>query len=616
MILPGFRTTLRWVLPLMALLISSCAHKAQHASEAQVAPPFPGFSKSTHFDEQVLSYRFEPGVSVLINAPAAKKFDAGKPTELILYATPNGNTIDQTFGRKLGPGDDWHFDIQHIGAQTRMLRERMTDRNLIVAYLEADGKSWPAWRKAHEDYRVLIPKLMEDMKARLPVKPAGITLSGHSGGGSFLIGFINSHAVIPAEVDRIAFLDANYSYDTDEGHGDKLLAWLRGAPGRTLVVLAYDDRNIMLNGKKVVSDTGGTFRATQRMRERLEKDVVFSETTIGPIQEQSAMGGQIRFLVHRNPENKILHTVMVGEMNGFIHAMTLSTPLEGRIASYSPPRAYSAYIQEDTDASSPPVTEKAATGLRIPPRTSGALTGSQFAKSVMALNRQEREARVIEQARAGNVPGFMRKFVPVPVEAVCPDGVKRRGEIMVAPDYLAIGGDDDYVRMPLTPITAQAIADMMGATLPTTKMVDGIYDASTCRIGFQPLTEDRESMAAFVKSNDITETYRKKCPAGGLVGGGKKDIVLTNRLKEREGRVAIYGWQQEDGRPIQPLTIVHSDMYVDYSHGVRLVSRMMTVDGKPAAVADVLNDPNLCVLVSNEGTISVRYPDPPPEVRL
>ena len=53
--------------------------------------------------------------------------------ELVVYALPNGNTLEQTLGRKLRNGDDWHFDIQHIAAQTRFLRGAIADRALVVA---------------------------------------------------------------------------------------------------------------------------------------------------------------------------------------------------------------------------------------------------------------------------------------------------------------------------------------------------------------------------------------------------------------------------------------------------------------------------------------------------
>src|SRR5438132_6660735 len=87
----------------------------------------------------------ESGARIVLNAPA--EMDAAKPTLLILYAIPNGNTIEQTLGAKLEPGMDWHFDIQHIAAQVRKLREIDRDANVVVACLEAEKKSWPAWRK-------------------------------------------------------------------------------------------------------------------------------------------------------------------------------------------------------------------------------------------------------------------------------------------------------------------------------------------------------------------------------------------------------------------------------------------------------------------------------------
>ncbi len=62
-----------------------------------------------------------PGTRILINAPL-KGFEKDDRVLLVIYALPNGNSIEQTFGKNLKEGDDWHFNIQHIGAQTRFLR--------------------------------------------------------------------------------------------------------------------------------------------------------------------------------------------------------------------------------------------------------------------------------------------------------------------------------------------------------------------------------------------------------------------------------------------------------------------------------------------------------------
>jgi hypothetical protein len=49
---------------------------------------------------------------------------------------------------------------------------------------------------------------------------------------------------------------------------------------------------------------------------------------------------------------------------------------------------------------------------------------------------------------------------------------------------------------------------------------------------------------------------------------------------------------------------VHGARYADYSHGVRLVSAMAYVDGAARPLLDLLEDPRLARLVSDEGPIS------------
>lgn len=580
---------------LTALLAILCAARSESAG-------IPGFEKSPFFDEQGLVYTFDPGVKVTINAPADSEFDPTRPTRLVLYALPNGNTTEQTIGRTRAEGINWHFDIQHIGAQTRVLRKAFPDRNIVVAYVEADTKSWPAWRKAHTDYPTLLPKLIDSIKERVGVPDCAVTLSGHSGGGSFIIGCLNSFDAIPDSIERIAFLDANYAYSDDEKHGEKLLAWLKKDTNHHLVVIAYDDRSITLDGKPVVGPTGGTFRATYRMIDHWKPEITFTESEADHVRRLTALDGQLRFLIHLNPDNKILHTTMVGEMNGFIYALTCGTPQEDVAAHFATPRVYEAYIQggaPDAPAPTPAAVKE------IPPRPAEAITGSAFIAAVKDLPLAERERRAVEEISKGNIPGHLRTLAVVNTVAVCLDGVKRTATINVLPDYLAIGSDTDFVRMPLTPYTAQALGEQFGFTLPTCKVVDLINAQAKTRLEPIPLTEDRESVDAYLRHNQLIEEKRAGQPAG-LIDGIKKDVVLTTRLKANPGRVAIYGWYRLSGKPIQPLFAKHAGLYVDYSHGVRFVRNAMQVDGKPMLVLDVLKDPNFCDLLSGEGPI-----DPP-----
>ena len=55
-----------------------------------------------------------------------------------------------------------------------------------------------------------------------------------------------------------------------------------------------------------------------------------------------------------------------------------------------------------------------------------------------------------------------------------------------------------------------------------------------------------------------------------------------------------------DGKPIQPVTNIHIDTYVDYSHGIRLINREIHVGGIPMHINDILDNPNLFRLISNE----------------
>ena len=551
-----------------------------------------GFERGRLFGEQVRAETSESGVRMAFNAPGETRQD--KPTTVIFYTTPNGNTIEQTLGCTLIPGMDWHFDIQHIAAQTRRLREIDPGRNYVLVCLEAEGRSWPSWRAKRTDNAALIRGMVEGAMKQFPGSTAVIT--GHSGGGSMITGFINAYDELPAWVTRIAYLDANYSYDDDQHHGDKLLKWLRGDSSRHLVVLAYDDREIELDGKKVVGPTGGTFRASHRMLSRLEKDVKFERSQVAGMDRYDALDGRIAIFIHRNPANKILHTALIGEMNGYLEAMTLGTPLETKWGKLGGPRAYAKWIQPADIAFT-----------NIPDRLKGTPGGNRFMKSIADLPREEREAHILAQLLSGNVPPFLRKFVNVATTGADANGKEHTVIYQVMPDYLSVGSDRDFVRLDITPMTAQSIADAFECSLPTTKMVDEIYLLAEVKLEPKPLTQDRESMLTFIEHNSIIEGQRKGKRLSALVAGTKKDVVVTNRIFERPHRVAIYGWHKLDGTPIQPLTTVHVDWYVDYSHGIRLVKRSILVDGNPRDIRDVLADPVLAPLLSDEGPIEKPY---------
>jgi hypothetical protein len=244
---------------------------------------------------------------------------------------------------------------------------------------------------------------------------------------------------------------------------------------------------------------------------------------------------------------------------------------------------------------------------KIPPRVYSAMSGSEFAKYVSARDGSWREDAILAQLIEGNLPNFLRKLQPVHLTQRLEDGKTALATIFVMPDYLAIGSDRDFLLIPMGLYTATEIAVRYGFILPTKKMVDAIFDHSAFRFPPEPLPPGPQmrSTAYYWKHNQKVKKQRAVLgfPAEALVSGHKKDVVLTNRLAHRDGRVAIYGWHRDSGEPIQALSTIHGAEYADYSHGVRLVSEGALLNGEPCSVYKVLEDERLAGILSDEGVI-------------
>ena len=245
-------------------------------------------------------------------------------------------------------------------------------------------------------------------------------------------------------------------------------------------------------------------------------------------------------------------------------------------------------------------------GRAIPPRPASALTGSDFVRATAGLSEADREPVIAGELLAGDLPAFLRRLRPVTFQGATGDRAVRV-TICVTPDYLALGSDEDFLRIPMALPTALAVASRFGFVLPTRKMVDAIYQQADVRLPPRPLpASDRMRSTAYYwwHDHEIREQrFALAAPLSVLVAGDKKDLVLTNRLLLKPGRVAIYGWHRGDGDPIQPLSTVHGARYADYSHGVRLVSATAYVDGQATPIADLLADPRLASLLSDEGPV-------------
>lgn len=249
-------------------------------------------------------------------------------------------------------------------------------------------------------------------------------------------------------------------------------------------------------------------------------------------------------------------------------------------------------------------------------------TASEWLSKCPPTATYSREDYIYDSVKAGVIAPFFRSFVEVQVSENCRDGKTHTIQYFVSPDYLSVGSGgpedtkSDYIRVPMFPTTAQKIAHDLDCMLPSRKMVDTIYKNCSEKLPVVTRSRDMMTTQTFAEQSRRIDEFRT-VPLSSLVAGHKKDIIITNRLYEDmkstqtyRKKVSIYGWFLSNGKPVQgpnPNTGSHSDTYVDYSHGVRLIKSHCIVDGKDCDLIDVYRNPVLCQLISDEGPILHPY---------
>lgn len=296
------------------------------------------------FGEQELTIKDHwKHVTIDINAPIT--FNPKGKTFLIFYALPNGNSIAWTKGKKINNEDDWHFDIQHIAAQTRYVRNIDRRNNYIIAYLMTEQKSWPAWKRNTPDSIYIIKNIVDSISNLFAVKNPRIILNGHSGGGSFIFGFLDAVETIPGNIERIAFLDSDYGYEETK-HKNKLINWLKRGTENKLLVLAYNDSVVMYNGKPLVSPTGGTWYRSRLMQRNLSESFVFNSKCDTAFISHHSLKRRISFILKENPGGFIYHTEQVAR-NGFILSLFSATRFnKHKYFTYFGERVYEKFISD------------------------------------------------------------------------------------------------------------------------------------------------------------------------------------------------------------------------------------------------------------------------------
>ncbi len=250
--------------------------------------------------------------------------------------------------------------------------------------------------------------------------------------------------------------------------------------------------------------------------------------------------------------------------------------------------------------------------LKIKDRKATAIAKEDFVKLIAdtSLTLADREDLIHKEIRKGNIPDFLRKLTPIEHELII-DGKKQRIAFFTLPDYLAIGNNEAYFYMPMTPILAQKVASLLDCSLPTQKMVDLIYAEAIIKLAPAPIppTKAMTTVPIFEIHNNLVQqqlaSHLAQHNEGKLTAGNKKDVIISNKIyTEKTAKVVIYGWHQLNGKAIQPVYNKHTNTWADYSHGVRLIQNKVIVNGKKTTLQKVLLDPNLHLLLSDEGIIA------------
>lgn len=238
-------------------------------------------------------------------------------------------------------------------------------------------------------------------------------------------------------------------------------------------------------------------------------------------------------------------------------------------------------------------------------RVPSEISGTSLIDSIETLELEARENLILAMMKNGHIPDHLRVPVPIEHEQTVGDSLYKI-TFYVSPDYLSLGTDEDFARIPTTPILAQKIMDEINATLPTRKMVDLIWQAAPFKLSPEPIPPSpaMTTVPVFKQHEALVDAQVEKRGApfesGTLIAGHKKDVILSNRIWDKLDKVVIYGWHYLTGSPIQPVYSGHVNWYADYSHGIRPVLSTCEVNGQIMNIIDILKDKDLYVLLSNE----------------
>lgn len=256
-------------------------------------------------------------------------------------------------------------------------------------------------------------------------------------------------------------------------------------------------------------------------------------------------------------------------------------------------------------------------------------TGSEFIDELKQIGdldhspkaREKMAQKILEEIDAGHIPSFchQKNFKTVTMS----NSAGTKVQFRTSADYLSIGTDDNYVRIPITPILALKLHKKYGWGMPTAKMTDTIYNQAGKQlkgIGLVKSKEDTEHMqsAEFINRHNqlynqqLTSQEKDQIAKGELlVAGHKKDIILSRYAIDHPDVMDFRGLYLTPGKPIQT-NPAHTPAYSDYAQGFRLIAPQITIinpnhTSETMSYYQALKDPKIAhILNGTEGAIDAR----------
>jgi hypothetical protein len=266
-----------------------------------------------------------------------------------------------------------------------------------------------------------------------------------------------------------------------------------------------------------------------------------------------------------------------------------------------------------------------------PRRPAGALKGAAFASKWMSntapADWAAREDAIVAEVASGNVPSFLWRWKEVVARESNP-----RVVFLVTPDVMAVGADDDFVRMPMDAISAQRVADRLDCLLPTARMVNLIFEKADVRLvaitkqynwlessrtdsGDDRKIKGSATAGYLVHSRLIDDQLRGHAP-GELVAGHKKEVIIAPDLPQHLDKLFFCGFHSPTNRTagnpngffqLGAGPSIHPSNFADYAQGIRLVNPYLTIDGETQMVAEVLKHPQRSLHISSAPIARPKY---------